>query len=480
MSHRDFREFLAAAEQRGLMRRVTKAVDRSWEPACFAKWAYQALPDEKRFGILYENVEGSEFQLATGVLGASTKSYALALGVEPGEINAKWLEAYAGPIPPTTVETAPCQEVVRKGNDVNLSDLPIPTWTPGKDAAPYITTITMTRSLEGEQNMAVYRTLVRDDKHVVCNLNPVRHGYMQSHTWLEAGKPAPIAWVIGPEPAVYFAAVANVPYGYDEMTLAGGLKGAPVELVKCVMSELMVPANSEIIIEGEIIPGEMDTEGPFGEMLGYMSTVSQKPVVRITAITHRKDAIYYGLTSQMPPSESTVIQSKTQAATIFKTLRQDLGETSIHDVHVDLCFGGINAHGIVSMTPRHKGHAKRIGRLVATFSPLKRITIVDRDIDIRDPLHIDWAMNARYLPDRDTVILDDIYIRMNMDSSMGIGEERLPMGSKIVFDATQKGEEGVFSLPNQELMDKALASWKEAGLPDFDIPKRAKLRFERA
>ena len=481
MTDRDFRDFLAVAEQQGLLRRVSQQVDVTWEPACLAKWAFQALSDDDRFGLLFDNVEGSEFRLATGVLGASTHTYALALGVTPEEINERWVEALRNPHAPKTVKTAPCQEVVKTGDKVNLSDLPIPTWTPGKDPAPYITTITVTRHADtGVQNMGVYRTMVRDDRHVVCNLNPGRHGFIQASTWLDRGKPAPIAWVVGTEPSIHFATVANMPLGVDEIHAAGGLKGAPVEMVKCRTSDILVPANSEFIIEGEIIPGELADEGPFGEFAGYMGPVAPKPVVRITAITHRKDAIYYGYTSQMPPSESTVLQSLTNAPLLLKILRDDLGETSVHDVHIDLTFGGLLAHCAVSMTPRHAGHAKKIGRLIADMSPLKRITIVDEDIDIRDPLHLEWAMNSHYHPVRDTIIIDDVFFPMGMDPSVRMDNKMQDMGSKVIIDATQTIDAGEYSLPPKEIMEKALKTWEAAGLPAFEIPKRARLRIDRS
>ena len=480
MSHRSFREFVSVAEQRGLMRRVRQTVDRTWEPACLARWAYQALSNEDRFGLLFEDVEGSEFAFSTGALGASRESYAVALGVAQEEINATWAKALMNPIAPVTVDTAPCQEVVRTGDDVKLSDLPIPIWTPGKDIGPYITTSVMTRDRDsGNQNTGVYRTRVRDDRHVVINLNPRRHGHNQTSTWLAHGEPAPIAWIVAAEPAVHLASVGAVHPGVQEVEIAGGLKGAPVELVKCVTSDIMVPANAEFIIEGEILPGETDVEGPFGENFGYMSEPWQKPVVRITAITHRRDAIYYGITSQMPPSESTVLQSTANAALTHKIIRYDLGEATVEDVHFDLTFGGQAAHGVVAMKPLHPGHAKKVGRTMAEISSLKRITVVDTDVDIRDSTHVDWAMNARYNPVRDTILIDDNFVRMAMDPSVP-AIDGVKMSSKIVIDATQTIEEGEFSLPAKETMMKALETWKEAGLPDFDIPKRAHLRLDRS
>ena len=477
---RSFRDFIAVAEQQGLLRRVTQAVDVSWEPACLAKWAFQALPDKDRFGLLFDNVKGSDLALCTGALGASRQAYALALDVEPEQINAQWENALVNPLKPATVEKAPCQEVVLKGDDAKLSDLPIPTWTPGKDAAPYITTTVMTRLVDSDnQNSGVYRTLVRDDHSVVVNMNPRRGGHDQCETWWKQGKSAPVAWVIGADPAYQLASVATLPTGVQEMEIAGGLKGAPIELVKCMTNDILIPANAEIIIEGEIAPGELDKEGPFGENLGFMCEISDKPVALITAITRRKDAIYYGMTSQMPPSESTMLQSHATAGMINKILRHDLGEIFISDFHIDLTFGGQMAHGIIAMTPQYQGHGMKIGRMAAEVSALKRVTVVDEDVDIRDPLHMDWVLNARYNPSRDTIIIKDVFMRAAMDPSIE-AVDGVKMGSKIVIDGTRSVPEDEFSLPPKETMMKALETWKSAGLPDFDVPKRAQMRIDKS
>jgi UbiD family decarboxylase len=187
------------------------------------------------------------------------------------------------------------------------------------------------------------------------------------------------------------------------------MMGAPVNMVKAKTVDLLVPADAEIIIEGEIHPGETDTEGPFGEVAGFMGPIRQSPVVRITAITHRKNPIYYGYTSQMPPSESTTIQSLTNAGVMLKTLRYDLGELCVSDVFIDLTYGGVLGHAMIAMKPGYPGHAKKVGRLVAGMQhKVKRVTVVDDDIDIRDSIHIDWAMNARYNASRDTVLIDEV------------------------------------------------------------------------
>ena len=477
MTHRNMRDYLAVLEKKGMLRRIARPVDRTWEPAALAKWVFHGLPAEKRFGLYFEKVRGSDIPLVTGALGANTAVYATALGVEPEGINDAWVRACRNSIAPKTVAEAPCQEVVMTGKDVRLSHLPIPVWTPGKDKGPYLTTMTMTRDLDtGVQNMGVYRTMVRDETSVVANLAPGRQGFMNTQTWTAKGKAAPIAWVIAAPPAVHLAGVANLPYGADEIALAGGVLGAPVQMVKAISVDLMVPADAEIIVEGEVAPGETDVEGPFGEAAGYMSPAGKRSVVRIRAITHRRNPIYYGYTSQMPPSESTVMQSLTNAGVLLKTLRYDLGEAGVTDVFIDLHYSGGRGHAIVAMKPGLPGHSMRVGRLVAALRPysIKRVTVVDDDVDIRDPMHVDWAMNARFNPARDTALIDEVV------SSADPGTLPASRSSKIICDATQKADLGDFSLPPTEIMMKALDLWNELDLPEIDIPKRTRLRLDRS
>mgnify|MGYP001377259665 CR=1 FL=1 len=353
MAYRDLRDFLAVSEQRGLLRRITKEIDHTWEPACYAKWMYQAMPDEDRFGLLFDNVAGTDIKVLTAALGASTATYSLALGVEPEEINETWMKAIISPIPPRIVDSGVCQEIVWTGDDARLDKLPVPVWTPGKDVGPYFTVPVLTVNANtGDQNMGFYRTMIREDGAVVINLDHGRQGRLDTLTWLDQGKPAPIAWIIGTEPVLQLAATLNLRKGQEELGVAGGVKGEPIELVKARMSDLLIPANTEIVVEGEVIPDEFDMEGPFGEFAGFMGPVREKPVGRITAITMRENPIYYGVTSQMPPSESTVIQSLTNGGVILKLLRHDLSELTVEDVHIDLTFGGLLAHAIIAMEPR--------------------------------------------------------------------------------------------------------------------------------
>lgn len=474
------RTLIDVLEQKQRVRRIVRTVDRTWEPGCLIKWMFQALPAAERFGLLFESVKDSKYRFATGLLGSSREAYATALGVEVADINEKWVDALLHPVDPVTVANGPSQEVVERGTEAKLSDLPIPIWTPGKDAAPYITTLVITKNADtGIQNMGVYRTQVRDDHTVVVNLNPAGQGTRNSRTYTDKGRAAPIAWVIGADPAVLLSATAKMPYGVNEVTVAGGLTGEPVELMKATTIDLMVPAHAEFVIEGEVVPGEFGQEGPFGEFAGYMGSVGPRPVARITAITHRKDAIYYGFASQMPPSESTTMQSLTNAGVLLKQLRYDIGEPTVIDAFIDLNYGGAMGHVIIAMEPRDPAHSKRTGCLVANMTALKRVTVVDPDIDIRDPDHVDWALNARLDPGKDVVIVEAAQFAHKDPSVRPVGNRPGP-ASKLVLDATQKVDAGPFSLPSKDYMNRALDTWKEARLPAFDLPKRARMRLDRA
>jgi UbiD family decarboxylase len=475
MPYRDMREYLAALEARGKLRRVQKEVDHTWELSCLARWMYQALPEAQRCGLLFEKVKGSTIPVMTGVLGASAETYAIALETSIEQVNAKWVKALRNPIAPQPVSSAPSQEVVYTGDDADLGRLPIPIWTPGKDAAPYLTCIAISRDADsGVQNMSTYRTMVKDKNHVAVNIPTGRHGNLCYESYMRKGKPAPFAWVIAAEPVVHFAAVANVPYGTDEMVVAGGLKGMPIEVVKAKTVDLMVPAHAEIIVEGEFRPGDHGSEGPFGEFAGYMGPVGTKPVATITAITHRMNPMYYGYISQMPPSESTTIQSLSNSGLILKML-YDLGYDSVRDVYIDLTYGGLLAHGIVSMKSQYPGHAKRVGRTVANETSLKRVTMVDDDVDIRDPMHMDWALNSRMNAQHDVLVIDNVFTSAILDPTVRVRDGETEPSSKLVIDATEKGHPGEFSVPPKEMMMRALDSWKEIGMPELTIPKRTQL-----
>ncbi|MCZ6767951.1 MAG: UbiD family decarboxylase [Acidobacteria bacterium] len=459
------REFIDELEAHGKLQRVSKQVDPSWEVSCMARWVYQGLPMEERFGLLFENVKGSSMTVATPLIGASREVYALALGTTPDQIHEVWLEALRQPIAPKEVQSAPVQEVVVGREEVDLANLPVPIWTPGKDRKACITALVITKDCDkGVQNMGTYRCQVQSKTRVTLNTNPGRQAYENYQTYALKGKPAPVAVAICCEPAVHLATAGALPKGIDEITVAGGFKGAPIEMVRAKTSDLLVPAQAEIVVEGELHPTGRMMEESFGEFAGYMGPIGERPFFDVQCITHRKDPIYYGYISQHPPSESTLIQGQANECVIHKLLVDDWAEPTVLDVAMNQTHGGLLGQVVVQMNPTYPGHAKRVGRLVAEMGVFfKTVMVVNSDIDIRHQQHLDWMMNSRVNPARDLVIIKDIYQIYDPSAENGIG-------SKLVIDATEIGPQPDLSLPPKDLLYKAYESWKEAGLPAFDIP----------
>jgi UbiD family decarboxylase len=459
------RQLIELLESSGKLRRVQKEVDHNWEVACIARWIYQGLRMEDRFALLFENIKGSDIPIATPLIGASREVYALALGTTPEKIHEAWLEALRHPIPPRVVDSSPLHDVVIEGDNVDLSYLPVPIWTPGKDRRPCITACVITRDHDtGVQNMGTYRCQVQSGNRITLNTNPGRQGYQNYESYAQKGKPAPVAVAICCEPAVHMATSAALPKGVDEITTAGGLKGSAVEMVQAKSVDLLVPASAEIVVEGLLDPtGRMKEDG-FGEFAGYMGDVGMRPFFDVQCITHRKDAIYYGYISQHPPSESTLIQGLANECVIHKQLVDDWAEPTVVDVALNQTHGGLLGHIVIQMDPLYPGHAKKVGRMVAEMGVFfKTVMVVDTDIDIRHQQHLDMALNARVNPARDLVVIDDVY--SIYDPS---GENEI--SSKLVIDATAKGTYTDISLPPRDIFYKGYESWKEAGLPDFDIP----------
>ena len=459
------RELIELLESRGKLHRVKKEVDPSWEIACMARWVYQGFPMQDRFALLFENVKGSSMSVVTPLIGASRDVYAMALATTPDQIHNRWLHALRNPLNPVVVSASPAQEVVSERSEVDLSRLPVPIWTPGKDRGPCITALVFTRDHDsGVQNIGTYRCQIQSKTRVTLNTNPGRQAFQNYQSYAQRGKPAPVALALGCEPAVHAAAAGALPKGVDEITAAGGFKGSPVEMVKARTSDLLVPASAEIVLEGFLDPEGRMTEHAFGEFAGYMGSTGPRPFFEVHCITHRADPVYYGYISQHPPSESTLIQGQANECVMHKMLVDDWGEVTVRDVAMNQTHGGLLGLIIVQMKPMYPGHAKHVGRMLAEMGVFfKTIMVVDEDIDIRRQQHLDMAINSRVNFQRDLIVIKDVFQAYDPSSEQGIG-------SQLVIDATHKGTYPDLSLPPKELLYKGYESWQKAGLPNFEIP----------
>jgi 4-hydroxy-3-polyprenylbenzoate decarboxylase len=471
MAYKDLREYLDMLTKRGMMKWVEKEVDKDWEITCVARMVFQQ-PPEKRYALGFRRVRGHSSPVVLGTTAASRKVYAAALEIEPGveAIVRKWERALSAPVEAELVSKGVCQEVVKEGKDAELGWFPIPTWTPKKDPAPYITAPCMiTKDPEtGVRNVGIYRMQVKGPNRtgVLWDL-PSQHGAIHFAKYEASGRSMPVAVVVGVDPCILMAAAAKVPLQVDELAVAGALRGEPVPLVKCRTIDIEVPATAEIVLEGEIIPGETEIEGPFGEYTGYMGGPYDLPLFHITCITHRREPIYQALHSQMPPSESSLLRQIPEEANIYKHLVQQLKIPGIVDIHLPEA-GGSYAILWIRMKTMYPGHAQQVLSAAWTHHPAfaKWVVVTDEDVDIRDPFVREWVLSWRVEPKNDVHIMSDTSSLL-LDPSAAPPDVPLwdrPLSSKVLVNATKKWEYPAVALPPDEYMERVEKSWEEYGL----------------
>lgn len=468
MAYRDLRAHLHVLEEAGRLHRIPTEVDKDWEIAAVSRIVFQDIPEERRPALLFEHVKGHTIPVCVGVLGASRWVYALALETSPEEIPDKWARAQRNPIPPRPVESGPVHETVKRGGAATLYDLPVPIWTRQQDPGPYLTApFVITRDPDtGGQNVGTYRCQIKGPRKIGMWVNFLQHARQQIEPRRLAGERVPVAIVVGAEPAVGLCSVSRIAAGVEELAVAGGLRGEPLDVVRCVTSDLLVPATAEIVIEGEIIP-ELEEEGPFGEYPGYMGPKADAYVVEVRAITHREQPIFQAFLSQMPPSESSCIRGWGRECAILKHLR-DL-RLPVRDVHL-LHAGGAAAYLAISIRPQYPGQAQQVMFAAWAVDPaLGKITVVvDDDIDVRDPFQLAWALSWRVQPHKDIAVIPNTpAVRLDPSQAAEDVPQLDPsrrLSSKLAIDATRKHAYPAASLPPAQDLARARARWAAYGL----------------
>jgi len=472
MPYHDLRQYLRTLEEKGKLFRIAKEVDKDWELATVAKLVFRKIPDERRPALMFERVKGFSVPVVTGVLGASREVYALALETELNfeEIYRRWSKAQANPVPPALVNNGPCQEVVLRGDEVDLMQLPVPIWTVPHDPAPYFTSpYVIGRDPEtGVRNVGTYRMQLKGKRKTGIyfgnNLQDLRRIIEKNE---RHNRPTPVAVVLGTDPVIGLVSVSKVPFGMDELAVAGGLRGKAVEVVKCKTSDLEVPATAEIVLEGEVPAGVREEEGPFGEYAGYMSRGGPSFVIDVKCVTTRRDPIFQAFVSQMPPSESSCIRGFGFGVPIYKKLKYDLG-LPITDLHFKTA-GGSTAYLVISMKKENEGQAKQaIWGAWAVLPRFAKFTVVvDDDIDVRDSFAVDWAMSFRVQPARD-VFIEPNTLSVPLDPSVPIegpvSDDSRALGSKVGIDATKKHAFPPIAFPPKEHVAEVEKRWREYGL----------------
>jgi len=467
MSYRDLREYLSVLEEAGKLHHIRTEVDKTWEIAAVSRLAFQEIPEERRPALMFDRVQGHDIPVCVGVLGASRWVYALALETEPEGIPDAWARAQRSPIPPRRVDSGPVHEQVKRGEAATLLELPTPIWTRQHDPGPYLTApCVITRDPDtGIVNVGTYRCQIKGPRKIGMWVNFLQHARQHVEPRRLAGDRVPVAIVLGPDPSVSLCSVSRIVYGVDELAVAGGLRGTPLDVVSCVTSDLVVPATAEIVIEGEILP-DLEEEGPFGEYPGYMGAKADSYVVEVQAITHRRNPIFQAFLSQMPPSESSCIRGWGRECAILKHLR-DL-RLPVKDVHL-LHAGGAAAYLAISIRPQYPGQAQQVMWAAWAVDPaLGKITVVvDDDIDVRDPFQLDWALAWRVQPHKDLAIIPHTpAVRLDPSQAAEDVPQLDPsrrLSSKLGIDATKKHAYPPASLPPAEDLARTRARWAEYG-----------------
>ncbi len=400
MPYSDMRGFLALLEEAGELARVSRPVSTRFEIAA----GIRRMGDTDGPALLFERVIGHDMPVVGGLFSTRRRAL-LALEVASHEEgNAKFLRGLTSPVDPVTVADAPCQEVVVSGDDVDLDRLPLPVYSE-KDGGAYVTvglTIS-TDPLDGRRNASVYREMRVDSRRLAVMSHVFQGLGTQIARAAELGRPLDVAIANGVHPVLLYASQAKVPHGVDELTIAGGILGRPVETVRCRTVDLEVPADSELVIEGRILPGELVEEGPFGEFTGYYGPAERNPVMEVTAITSRRDHIYLAGLTGVPTTDNHVLKVFAYESAMLDNLRRAFPEVTA------VCFpdwGGVQYSAVIALRQRYKGQARHL-LLNALGDPArpKWVIVVDDDIDVFDTEQVNWALTTRFQPAEDLIVV---------------------------------------------------------------------------
>ena len=422
MPFRDIREFLALLDEKGELLRTTKAVDVKFEISSYIR----KTSDQHGPALLFENVKNFDMPVLGGVFATRERAF-LALETSPQTYVDKFQHALDHLVPPRRVSDGPCKEVVHIGSKVDLNRLPIPIFSEG-DPAPFIT-LGLSISADpktGKRNTSIYRLQLKGPNRLGIMAQQLVRQLAEAEA---IGKGLPIAVAIGTDPVLPLATQWMAPFGTDEMELAGGLRGEPVEVVKAETVDLEVPATAEIVIEGTVLPNVREQEGPFGEVSGYYTPANPKPVIEVSAITHRKNPIFQAALTGMPTTENHVLKQLPLEATFYWMLKKEFpGVAAVHFP----AAGTVGMIAVISMKQHYESEARNVIATMLGSRRNKIIIVVDDDIDIFDMEKVLWAVATRTQADEDVVIFPRL-VATAMDPSV----RKLRVGAGLGIDATR-------------------------------------------
>ncbi len=486
---RDLRGFLALLEERGQLRRITAPVDPDLELAAIAdRVLARGGP-----GLLFENVIGSSMPVAVNLLGTVERvvwSMGMERAEELEELGSR-LALLQQPRPPKGLRetlrfgsvlwdvvrarpdldlTPPCRQKVFRGDQVNLDALPLLRPWPG-DAGGVITLgLVITKDPEtGVPNVGVYRLQKQSPTTMTVHWLSVRGGARHLRKAAALGRKLEVAVAIGVHPLLVMAAATPIPVQLSEWLFAGIYAKEGVRLAKCKTVDLSVPSHSEVVLEGTITPGEELPDGPFGDHMGFYGGVEASPLIRFQCVTQRRDPVFLTTFSGRPPKEEAMLAIALNRI-YTPILRQQVPEI----VDFFLPMEGLSYKlAVIAIDKAYPGQARRAAMAfwsaLPQFTYTKFVVVVDKEIAIRDPRQVIWAISAQVDPQRDLFVLEDTPF-----DTLDFASERLGLGGRLAIDATtkigpEKRHDWGEPLRRPAAMERHLDQrWRELGLADVD------------
>jgi UbiD family decarboxylase len=477
-NYADLHDHILALYRAGLLVLVDQPINKDTEMHPLVRWQYRGgIAENDRRAFLFTQPtdgKGAHYGMAVLVAGlaANPDVYRIGFGRPLEEIGAAWVTALSAPIAPRIIADAPCQEICILGDALEapgaaLDGLPVPISTPGFDNAPYLSAghyITKDPEI-GLQNVGNYRGQLKAPRRLGMNPSVELRAGIYSH-WLKykaRGEPMPCAVVVGCPPLISYAAVQKLPEDLDELSVAGALAGAPINVVRGKTVDLFVPAEAEIVIEGLIDTEFLEPEAPFGESHGYVNLQEYNAFMNVTAITRRRHAVLTSFISQVTPSESSVIRRVAMEPLYLHHLRSVLAVKSVRRVAMHEPLTSLYA--VIGIQFARGTPETEIWRALDGASTLHRfagkwIIAVDEDIDPQNADALFWAMSYRCQPQHDLLVVPHKHPGHGPRGPRDGGET-----ASVLINATLKGTYAPVALPKREFMENAKAIWERLGLP---------------
>lgn len=473
MCFKDFREYIAALRAKGELIEVNRLIALDLEVGkAMRKSAAHAGP-----AIIF-NKNGTPYSLVGGVYNSRSKAL-IAFQATEDNIFDTILTGLNNPIAPTVVDHAPTHENVISEEDIDLSQLPVPKYSP-MDGGSYITAgiVVSADPDTGITDLGNYRFEVIDKQTLSFLAQPNhRFGIHIAKARKKGLKTYQVALVIGVDPITAFTCQFQLTDTTKDYDVAGGLRKAPVEIVKCKTIDVMVPSYAEFVLELEIDLTQNVFEGPLGEYTGYYTPGSLKPIAKVKAMTHRNNPYFQALLTGVPPTENHILKQLPFESSFFNEMRKNF--PTLKKVAIPPS-GGVSFYIVMGMEPRFDGEARQaiLAAMASNLRP-KIVVVVNTDIDVQNPNEVEWAVSFRMQPHQDIIlvdkvpagpldpcILDTVPLNARLASSIGI-DATYPFGSIV---DTGSGEEQKPNIPSDKLYFKVadVPGWQDYVFPELD------------